>query len=148
MGASPHRPGRLRGPSGGATCCSALLERTQPGTTGLGSIRWLGRRKHPNVVIVAVARRLLVAVWHVLTERVADRNAVPEMVAFKLMIWSWKLTDQQRGGLTSRQFMRYGLQRLELGDNLTHISTGKATRRAITSPEEVLALHPELRSRA
>ena len=108
----------------------------------------MSRRKHPNVVIVAVARRLLVAVWYVLTERVADRNAVPEMVAFKLMIWSWKLTDQQRGGLTSRQFVRYGLLRLKLGDDLTHITTSKATRRAIAPPEEVLALHPELRSRA
>jgi transposase len=113
-----------------------------------GEFQRLTRRKDPNVAIVAIARRLLVAVWHVLTEGVADRNAVPEMVAFKLMVWSWKLTDEQRGGLTSRQFVRYGLLRLELGDELTHITTGKATRRAIAPPEEVLALHPELCSRA
>jgi transposase len=106
--------------------------------------RRLTRRKHPNVAITAIARRLLVAVWHVLTERAADRNAVPEMVAFKLMIWSWKLTDEQRGGMTSRQFVRYGLLRLRLGDGLSHIVTGKATQRAIAPPEEVLALHPEL----
>lgn len=41
----------------------------------------LRKHKHPNIAIVAIARRMLVAVWHVLTERVADRNAVPEMVA-------------------------------------------------------------------
>jgi hypothetical protein len=35
--------------------------------------------------------------------------------------------------------------RLELGDELTHIITGQATRRAIAPPEEVLALCPELR---
>ena len=63
----------------------------------------------------------------------------------KLMIWSWKLNDARRGGLTSRQFIRYGLLRLRPGDDLTHITTGKATRRAIALPEEVLALHPELR---
>ena len=112
----------------------------------------LTRRKHPNQAIVAVARRLLVAVWHVLTERAADVHAEPEMVAFpqrgpagKLMIWSWKLSDAERGGLTSRQFIRYHLMRLKLGDALTHITTGKSTRRLIAPPEEVLALRPELR---
>lgn len=104
----------------------------------------LTRRKHPNVAITAIARRLLVAVWHVLTESAADRHAVPEMVAFKLMVWSWKLTDEQRGGLTSRQFVRYGLLRLGLGNDLTHLTTGQATRRPIAPPEEVLALFPEL----
>jgi len=43
------------------------------------------------------------------------------------MIWAWKLTGEQRGGLTSRQFVRYGLLRLRLGDDLTHITTGKTT---------------------
>jgi len=113
-----------------------------------GEFQHLARRKHPNVAIVAIARRLLVAVWHVLSERAADRNAVPEMVACKLMIWSWKLTDEQRGGMTSRQFVRYGLLRLRLGEGLSHVVTGKATQRAIAPPEEVLALHPELRPTA
>lgn len=104
----------------------------------------LTRRKHPNVAIVAIARRLGVALWHVLTESVADRHAVPEMVAFKLMAWSWQLTKEERGGLTSRQFVRYGLLRLRLGNDLTHITTGRATCRPIAPPEEVLALFPEL----
>jgi hypothetical protein len=105
----------------------------------------LTRRKHPNQAIVAVARKLLVAVWHVLTERAADCHAQPEMVAFKLMVWSWKLDDAERDGLTSRQFIRYHLLRLKLGDALTHITTGKNTKRLIALPEEVLALRPELR---
>jgi transposase len=48
----------------------------------------LTRRKHPNQAIVAIARKLLVAVWHVLSERAADVHAEPQMVAFKLMVWS------------------------------------------------------------
>ena len=106
--------------------------------------RRLTRRKHPNVAIVAIARKMLVALWHILTGRVADHNAEPERVAFKLMVWSWRLTKEQRGGLTSRQFVRYGLLRLKLGDDLTHIRSGQ-TRRPIAPPEEVLALCPELR---
>lgn len=102
------------------------------------------RHKHKNQAIVAIARRLLVAIWHVLGERVADKNAVPGMVAFKLMMWSWKLSDQERSGLTTRQFVRYHLMRLNLGHDLPYLITGKNTKRAIASAEEVLALKPEL----
>jgi transposase len=101
-------------------------------------------RKPRNKAIVAIARKLLIAVWHVLSERACDKNAVPEMVAFKLMVWSWKLSDQERGGLTSRQFIRYHLMCLNLGHDLPYLVTGKGTKRAIASPEEVLALRPEL----
>jgi transposase len=46
----------------------------------------LTRRKPKNQAVVAIARKLLIAVWHVLTERAADKNAIPAMVAFKLMV--------------------------------------------------------------
>lgn len=105
----------------------------------------LVRRMPDSKAIVAIARKLLVALWHVLTERVADEHADAKMVATKLMRWSWKLTDEQRRGLTSRQFIRYQLMRLKLGDDLTHLKYGNMPRR-IASREEVLALKPELRA--
>jgi transposase len=89
----------------------------------------LSRRMPENKAIVAIARKLLVAVWHVLSERAADKHAVPEMVATKLMRWSWDLTPEQRGGLTTRQFIRYHLMRLHLGADLTHFSYNKKPRR-------------------
>jgi len=104
----------------------------------------LTRRMKSNKAIVAIARKLLVVIWHVMTERVADRKADPDMVAFKLMTWSWKLNDFQRGGLTARQFVRYCLMQLQLGENLTHVR--RAGQRPIASVEEVLALRPNLRS--
>ncbi|MGD0877875.1 MAG: hypothetical protein ABSA01_06990 [Anaerolineales bacterium] len=78
-----------------------------------------------------------------MTERVADRKANPEMVAFKLMRWSWQLNDWQRGGLTTRQFVRYQLMQLKLGEKLTHIR--RTYPRSIASVEEILALKPVLR---
>jgi hypothetical protein len=93
--------------------------------------------------IVAIARKLLVVIWHVMTERVADRKADLDMVAFKLMNWSWKLNDLERGGLTSRQFVRYYLMQLKLGEHLTHVR--RAGQRPIASVEEVLAVRPQLR---
>jgi len=52
----------------------------------------------------------------------------------------------QRAGLTSRQFIRYHLIRLKLGEDLPYLIISKDTKRAIASPEEVLALRPELAS--
>jgi hypothetical protein len=83
------------------------------------------------------------SVWHVLTERAADHHADPDMVAFKLMTWSWKLTPEQRGGLTTRQFVRYQLLRLGLGHDLTHVIRGGG-KYLIAPPDEVLQLKPEL----
>jgi transposase len=102
----------------------------------------LSHRMSANKAIVAIARHLLVAVWHVLTERAADCRADPDMVASKLMIWSWKLNDVQRGGLTSRQFVRYGLMRLKIGQEIAHVK--RQGNRPIASVEEVLERLPEL----
>jgi len=105
----------------------------------------LEKRMDSNKAIVVIARKLLVGVWHVLTERVADRHVTPEMAASKLMVWSWNLTDEQREGMTSRQFIRYHLMRLRLGDDLTHFPYGGRAR-PLASVDEVLALRPELKS--
>jgi transposase len=105
----------------------------------------LSRRMDKNKAIVAIARKLLIAVWYVLTELVADKHAEPEMVATKLMRWSWNLTDEQRGGLSTRQFVRLGLMHLKLGENLTHLTYGNLPRR-ISSIDELLAVRPDFRS--
>ena len=119
--------------------------------TGI-DVRWMGvsivdwrtvppRGSTPSSI--ACARQLLVVIWHVLTERAADHHADPDMVAFKLMTWSWKLTDEQRGGLTTRQFVRYQLLRLGLGHNLTHVIRGGG-KYLIAPTDEVLKLKPDL----
>jgi transposase len=104
----------------------------------------LARRIGEKKAIVALARKLLVVIWHVLHGQTVDQRAQAEQVAFKLMVWSWKLTDAQRGHLTSRQFIRAHLIRLGLGHDLTHITRG-GTRRPLATVEEVLVLRPELR---
>ena len=100
---------------------------------------------HPTKAIVAIARKMLVVIWHVLHEQAADTHADADLVAFKFMVWSWKLTDEQRGGLTTRQFIRYQLLRLQLGNDLTHV-TRSGAKRLIAPAEEVLQLKPELRA--
>ena len=103
----------------------------------------LSKRMHANKAIVAIARKLLVLVHHVLTECTVDRNAEQEMVAYKLLIWSRQLGKDHREGLTTPQFVRLGLVRLGLGENLTQITKGNTVYR-IASVEDVLQL-PESR---
>jgi transposase len=106
----------------------------------------LATRIGEHKALVAIARKLLIVVWHVLMGRSADRRADAEQVAFKLMVWAWKLTDEQRGGLTSRQFIRAQLMRLGLGDELTHITRG-GTKRPLATREEVLSVLAEQQDR-
>jgi len=104
----------------------------------------LSSRMPENVAIVAIARKLLVVIWHVLTQQVADKHADEQRVAAKLMRWSWGLTQQQRGGLSTRLFVRRQLMRLQLADDLTHFTYGGMPRR-IASVQELLAACPDLR---
>jgi transposase len=105
----------------------------------------LERRLGSNKTAVALARKLLVAVWYILTERTADRYADPDKVAFKYIMWSWKLDDVKRNGMSTRQWARYHLMRLQLGEDLTHIMRG-GHRYPLAPTEELQALLPELQS--
>ncbi len=107
----------------------------------------LEKRLGSNKAIVVIARKLLVVVWHVLTDHEADRHVTPQKVADKFLWWSRFLGDEKRGGLTSRQFIRLQLMRLKMGDDLTHVRHG-INARPLATRDEVLALHPELKSAA
>jgi len=45
----------------------------------------LSQHKHPNQAIVAIARRLLVSAWHILTKREPYRRSDDETIAYKMM---------------------------------------------------------------
>ncbi|OJV88200.1 MAG: hypothetical protein BGO39_08390 [Chloroflexi bacterium 54-19] len=77
----------------------------------------MGKKK----AIVAIARKLLVTVWHVLFKREVDRQAVPEKVALKLIIWSRKLKPEGRHGQSTAEFVRSRLDRLGLGAELEEV---------------------------
>ena len=90
----------------------AELQRLQPR---------LGRNK----AIVAIARKLLVSVWYVWTNEDSDRFAEPELVARKLLQYAYVLGKANRSaGQSSAQFVRYHLDRMGLGADLTEIPWG------------------------
>ncbi len=99
----------------------------------------LAKRRGKRKAIVAIARKLLIVVWHVLTKQVAYRQANPEKVAYKLFRWTWKLNENQRLGLQARQFVRYHLLNLNIGHDLDAIHHG-GKKRTLPPPNEVIDL--------
>jgi len=102
------------------------------------------RAKHSNEAIVAVARKMLVAIWHVLSKREPFCHATEEDIAYKMVIWSQRMDEEALRGMTRQQFVKYGLLRLGAGQDLTRIERNGVPRR-IAPTHEVLALKPDLR---
>lgn len=81
----------------------------------------LGRNK----AIVAIARRLLIAVWYILAQHKTDRFAQPEAIAQKFLKFAYQLGKESRPkGQSAAQFVRQRIQALALGQELTTIAWG------------------------
>ena len=90
-----------------------------------------------NKAIVALARKLLVSVWHILTKGCSDRFANPEYVARKLLKHAYRLgRDHRPQGQSAGQYVRHQLDRLGLGAELTAIPLDK-TRRIHLPPSQL-----------
>jgi transposase len=109
-----------------------------------GQYERLTKVKHPNKAIVAIARRLLVSAWHILTKREPYRHFDDQTIAYKMLIWSQRMDEMALNGLTRQQFAKYGLLRLGGGQNLTRIER-KGVPRRIAPTDEVLSLRPDLK---
>jgi len=99
--------------------------------------------KHPNKAIVAIARRLLVTAWHILTKREPYRRSDVDTIAYKMMIWSQRMDANALRGLSRQQFIKYGLLRLGFSQDLTRIERNGVPRR-IAPAQEVFQLCPDL----
>jgi transposase len=76
--------------------------------------------------IVAIARKLLVAVWHILTKETADRFADPAQVARFFLQYTYRLGRAYRPQAQSPAvFVRSQLDRLGIGAELTCTYHGK-----------------------
>lgn len=68
--------------------------------------------------ITAIARQMLVVVWHVWHDHEPDQHTDPETVARKMMTWARDGGKVMREGLPSAQFVRQQLDRLGIGQEL------------------------------
>jgi transposase len=81
----------------------------------------LGRPK----ALVAIACKLLVIVWHVIAEAVADRFADPTQIACSFFAFAYKVgVKNLPEGQSALRFTRNQLDRLGIGQELTQIPWG------------------------
>ncbi|MBI2907452.1 MAG: IS110 family transposase [Chloroflexi bacterium] len=81
--------------------------------------------------IIAIARKLLVLVWHVLSKHAADRHAEEERVARKLLSWSVDVHREGRQGHSIAAFVREQLTVLGLGESLESVTSGSRVYRLL-----------------
>ena len=97
--------------------------------------------------IVAIARKILVSIWHILTHRQADIHATEEKVAYKLLLYTWQLGTQHRPDPYSAPLLtRFFLTQLDLGHDLETISPG-GVKRLIPPARDLAALPPPFTDR-
>jgi hypothetical protein len=72
--------------------------------------------------IVAIARKLVVVIWHVLTARAADRHADVPAIARRLVRWGTRYGLATHLGVSRAAFVRQHLDRLGLGDDVETVS--------------------------
>jgi len=101
------------------------------------------RMRRESQAIVVVARKLLVAVWHVLSKEETDVHASEEELAYKMLLLSWSLSEDVRQGLTYKQFAKYALMKLGVETDVTRFVRKNVPRR-LAPREEVLARMTEL----
>ena len=90
----------------------------------------LGRSK----AVVAIARKLLVAVWHVLSKKAADRFADPASVARSFYAHAYRVGIKNLPeGQSALAFTREQLDRLGIGKELQEISSGSQHHKLPTS---------------
>jgi len=104
---------------------------------------YLKRMRKPNQAIVVIARKLLVAVWHVLTNEETDVHASEEDLAYKMLVLAWDLNEDVRMGLSYKQFAKYALMKLGVETDITRFVRKNIARR-VASREETLARMAEL----
>jgi len=105
--------------------------------------KYLRRMRKPNQAIVVIARKLLVAVWHVLTKQEIDEHVSEEDLAYKMLVLAWDLDEEVRMGLSYKQFAKYALMKLGVETDITRFVRKEVPRR-IAPKAEVLARMAEL----
>jgi hypothetical protein len=95
-------------------------------------------------VLAAIASKLLVTLWYVLSEKQAYKHLNEEDLAYKMLSWAWHIDKEALNGMNRQQFAIYGLIYLDKGKQLIRIVRNGVPRR-IAPLEKVLALKPGLK---
>lgn len=87
-------------------------------------LKRLEPRTGRNKAIVAIARKILVLIWHLLTRETLGCRVDPERLARKYLEFAYALTTAERGKL-AREFVRERLDLLGIGGEMTCFRQGQ-----------------------
>ncbi len=126
-----HSTGRIT-KAGRRDLRSAMIQAAQHAVRSHGHWKAEFERLEPRLgrgkTIVAIARKLLVVVWHVLSRQTADRFAEPQQVACALFAHAYKVgVKHLPEGQSALQFTRNQLDRLHIGATVSDIPWGSKT---------------------
>ena len=105
--------------------------------------KYLRRLRKKNQAIVVIARKMMVAIWHVLSKEETDEHASEEDLAYKMLLLSWSLNENVRKGLIYKQFAKYALMKLGVEKDITRFVCKNVPRR-LAPRDEVLTCMKEL----
>jgi len=102
----------------------------------------LKRGKNEHVARVAVARKMLVNIWYILTESKADPFAEPGRVAASLHSLAYKVgVKNLPKDQSAAAYVRYHLDQMGIDQELTHIPWG--SKKVKLPPSELEKIPPE-----
>jgi transposase len=82
----------------------------------------IARRRGTNIATVAVARKLMVVIWHLLSEKTTYRHLRPQTFVTKLQNWAFRIGRNHLPAASSKEFVYDLLIRLDL----THLAKSLA----------------------
>jgi transposase len=94
----------------------------------------IAQRRGYSIAVVAVARKLLVTIWHMLTEETNYHYLRRESYVRKLQDWAYRIGRQHLNARSSKDFVAHRLRNLELShlaDAL--VTTGRNSRLSLAS---------------
>lgn len=99
-------------------------------------------RKPVQKAIVAIARQLLVRVWHLWHHSSTDRDADEAAVARKMKSWGIKMRKSGRQRANLADFVRGRLDNLELGTSLAEVPSLAKVKLALPASRRNLVPTP------
>jgi transposase len=91
----------------------------------------LGRQK----AAVAIARKLLVTVWHVLTKHEIDRRGDPSAITRSIQVWGWKNRLAVSSGMSGEEFTQMQLGKLGIRlERVVYCSRASDPKRDLRAP--------------
>ena len=94
----------------------------------------IARRRGSNIATVAVARKLLVTIWHLLSKQTTYHYLRPQTLVTKLQGWAYRIGRSQLPASSSKEFVHQRLSAIGLRDLAdTLVYQGRNSRLSIQS---------------